>query len=445
MTGASIRLRTAIALSLIVTLLWLATAAVTARLLSSELDEVFDSALQETGQRILQLAVVDILNREEDGITRRITGLAEHEEHFTYVIRDDKGTILLTSHRADPASFPPFDQPGFHSDADRRYYHEAAVRGTVLLTISEPLSHRREVGVETALALGLPLLVTIPLSLLAIFSALGIGLRPLDRLRDQLSRRGAGALSPLPMDGLPAELQPIAATVNDLLARLDRAFAAERSFAANAAHELRTPLAGALAQVQRLRQQTQDAELRRRADDIEATLKRLTRLSERLMQLARAEGARLLTDQPADIRPVLSLVLRDFGHGPDATRLHLSLPDAAVLSRIDPDALAILARNLIENALRHGDGGAVEVALDAAGQLSVTNDGPVVPPDQLAALTERFVRGSRAGEGSGLGLAIVQTIAGRINARLDLVSPVPGRTGGFRATIILPGSAQIPG
>ena len=444
MTGASIRLRSAVALSLIVTLLWLATAAVTARLLSRELDEVFDSALQETGQRILQLAVVDILNREEDGITRRITALADHEEHFTYVIRDAEGDILLTSHRADAASFPVFDQPGFHSDGDRRYYHEAAVRGTVLLTISEPLSHRREVGLETALALGLPLLVTIPLSLVAIFYALGFGLRPLDRLRDLLAQRGAGALSPLPMDGLPAELQPIAATVNDLLARLDRAFVAERSFAANAAHELRTPIAGALAQVQRLRQQTQDADIRRRADDVEATLKRLTRLSERLMQLARAEGARLLADQPIDIRAILSLVMRDFGLGPDAARLHLEIPDEAVLSPIDPDALAILARNLIENALRHGDGGQVTVTLDTAARLSVTNDGPAVPREQLAALTGRFVRGSTAGEGSGLGLAIVQTIAGRIGARLDLVSPVPGQTDGFRATIGLPNSGPAP-
>jgi len=75
MRPASIRLRTALVLSGIVTLLWLATAGLTARLLSDEMDEVFDSALQETGQRILQLAVVDVLNRDEDGITRRVTGL----------------------------------------------------------------------------------------------------------------------------------------------------------------------------------------------------------------------------------------------------------------------------------------------------------------------------------------------------------------------------------
>ncbi|MES2968797.1 MAG: ATP-binding protein [Pseudomonadota bacterium] len=434
MKGASIRIRSAVALSLIVAALWMATAALTAKLLSNELDEVFDSALQETGQRTLQLAVVDVLNREEAGITRRVTGLAAHEEHFTYVVRDQTGAVLLTSHRAAPSDFPLFDGAGFFAAKGSRFYQEAAVSGTVILTIAEPLSHRREVGIEMAVALALPLLVMVPLSVVAIFYGLGFGLRPLDRLRHQLAQRGATRLTPLAQAGLPAELRPIAATVNDLLARLETSFAAERSFAANAAHELRTPLAGALAQVQRLRQQSPDAETRRRADDIEATLKRLTRLSVKLMQLARAEGARLVADQPTDIRTIVSLVARDFDHGPDAERLQLALPNVAVLSTVDPDAVAIVARNLIENALRHGGEGAVSVRLDTSGNLSVENGGAAIPADRLAGLTGRFVR-ANGGDGSGLGLAIVQTIAGRIGSTLELHSPIPGRNDGFRASI----------
>lgn len=433
MTGASIRIRSAIALSLVVTVLWLATAALTARLLSDELGEVFDSALQETGQRILQLAVVDVLNREEEGITRRVTGLASHEEHFTYVVRDGAGAILLTSHRVEPENFPIFAEAGFHEANGLRFYQEAAVRGTVILTIAEPLSHRHTIAVEMAVAMALPLLVTVPLSVIAIFYGLGFGLRPLDRLRDQLALRGATRLTPLPSADLATELRPIANTVNDLLARLETSFAAERSFAANAAHELRTPLAGALAQVQRLRQQSTAAETRKRADEIEATLKRLTRLSEKLMQLARAEGARLLADQPTDMRAILSLVAQDFSHGVAAGRLQLALPEVAVMSTVDPDAAAIVARNLIENALRHGDGSVV-VRLDTSAILIVENSGATVPADRLAKLTDRFVRAGDS-DGSGLGLAIVQTIAGRIGLRLSLHSPAPGRTDGFRAII----------
>ena len=137
MTRASIRLRSAAALSAIVTLIWLGTALVTARLLTSELNEVFDSALQETGQRILQLAVVDVLERDEEGVTRHVMALDDHDEHFTYIVRDDRGRVLLTSHRADPARFPAFAETGFHQTEDRRFYHETAVRGTIALTIAE--------------------------------------------------------------------------------------------------------------------------------------------------------------------------------------------------------------------------------------------------------------------------------------------------------------------
>lgn len=436
----SIRLRSAAALSLIVTLIWLGTAAVTARLLTSEMAEVFDSALQETGQRILQLAVVDVLNREQEGVTQRVMPLDKHEEYFTYIVRDDLGRILLTSHRADPAIFPVFDAPGFHEADGVRFYHESAVRGTVSLTIAEPLSHRREVAREMALGLALPLVVMIPLSIAGIFYGLGYGLRPLGQLRAQLARRGANDLAPLPTEGMAVELQPIAETLNQLLARLDKAFTAERSFAANTAHELRTPLAGALAQIQRLRQTSTDPESARRASEAEATLKRLTWLSERLMQLARAEGARLLVDTPQDCRPVVQIVAGDFTQGADAGRIELFLPDRSVPSDVDPDAVAIIARNLIENALRHGDAGPVRVTLDLDGTLCVTNDGPSVPLGDLAALSGRFVRGKDAGAGSGLGLAIVETIAERIGTPLRLTSPLAGKDTGFSACIRLQGT-----
>jgi two-component system OmpR family sensor kinase len=191
--------------------------------------------------------------------------------------------------------------------------------------------------------------------------------------------------------------------------------------------------------VQRLRQTSTDPDSARRAEEVEATLKRLTRLSERLMQLARAEGARLLVDVPQDLRPVLNLVAVDFAQGPDAGRLALSLPDAPVPSDIDPDAVAILVRNLIENALRHGQG-AVAVTLDRDGTLCVQNDCPPVPPAELATLSGRFVRGKDAGDGSGLGLAIVHTIAERIGTPLRLTSPLPGKTTGFSACISLHGT-----
>ena len=442
---ASLRLRSALALSLAVTLVWVAAAAVTWQLLLREMNEVFDSALQETGQRILQLAVIDVLGRDEEGITQHVTALDQHEEYFTYLVRDPQGRVLLASHRADPAQFPVLDQPGFHQTKGFRFYQEAAVRGSIILTIAEPMAHRHEVAGEVALALALPLGLVIPLSLVGIAYGLGYGLRPLGLLRQQLARRNANDLSALRTETLPEELRPIGETVNQLFLRLGKAFDAERSFASNAAHELRTPLAGAIAQIQRLRGQTRETDTAARADEIEAVLKRLTRLAERLMQLARAEGARLMTDRPQDLRPVLQLVAQDFSRGADQDRIEWSLPPGAVLSDLDPDAVAIVTRNLVENALRHGGGGPVRVNLAPDGWLTVENDGPAVPPDVLASLSGRFVRGTGAGSGSGLGLAIVRTIAERSGTTLALASPLPGQAGGFSATIRLcPEQAHTP-
>lgn len=432
----SIRFRSALILSLLVTVMWLATAVVTAGILTNEMDEVFDSALQETGQRVLELAVIDVLGREEAGLTQHITALDAHDEYFTYLVLDDLGRILLSSHHADPSQFPTFDKAGFHQSGELRFYQETAVSGTITLTIAEPIAHRQSVSRELAMGLGLPLLFVIPLSILGIVYSLGIGLRPLGQLRSQLARRDENDLAPLATDALPAELKPVAGTMNQLFGRLNAAFDAERSFASNAAHELRTPLAGAIAQTQRLGQQTKEPETAKRAKEIEVTLKRLTQLSERLMQLARAEGAQLTAYVPHDLRIVLKLVVDDLDQS-DRARTALTLPDVTVMSDIDPDAIAIVARNLIENALRHGSDAQVTVNVSRDGWLAVENDCAAVPADLLNALPDRFMRGDHASEGSGLGLAIVQKIAERTASPLQFTSPLPYQTRGFRASIQL--------
>ena len=419
--------------------IWVLASSVTALIARGEIEEVFDSALQETAQRILPLAVVDILNREEAGISQRLAAIREHDEFFTYIVRDDQGRILLQSHAADPGAFPVWDGIGFRQTATHRLYSDEAVQGTIRITVAEPLDHRASVAREIQMGLGLPLLILLPVALLAIVLAVRASLAPVRQFRDRLSARGARDLSTVASEGLPTEIAPLADTMNGLLGRLDAAFEAERSFAANAAHELRTPLAGAIAQAQRLQAETRDVDAKARAAEIEATLKRLTRLSERLLQLARAEGARLRRDLASDVRPVARFLTdemqRATGHG----RIMLSLPDSAVMSDLDPDVFAILFRNLVENALRHGAPDApVEIRLEPDGTFAVANDGAVFPPDVLARLTNRFERVGTRLDGSGLGLAIVSTIGDRIGSRLVIRSPRPNYDGGFEVSMALP-------
>ena len=163
------------------------------------------------------------------------------------------------------------------------------------------------------------------------------------------------------------------------------------------------------------------------------------------MQLARAEGGRLQSDTPYDVRAVMRVVVSDMTRSPQSSAITLNLPRTPVLSTIDPDALGIVCRNLVENALRHGTGNVeVQVAVTPGGELVVSNAGPVLAPELLAHLTDRFHRDTRKSDGSGLGLTIVAAIAKRTGSRLALASPRTGGQDGFEARFHLPATTLSP-
>jgi two-component system OmpR family sensor kinase len=367
--------------------------------------------------------------------------MREHDEYFTYVVRDAEGQVLLRSHKADLTVFPPFNGMGFTDTPTHRIYSDAALQGTVTISVAEPLARRRAVAWQTLLGLALPLGLLVPVSLIGVWALVRLSMTPLRRLRFDIEARGAGDLTPVSMAGLPSEIRPNALAVNQLLERLKRTLEAERSFTANSAHELRTPVAAALAQTQRLIIETSDKGARERAREIEVALRRLVRLSEKLMQLARAEGARLLAAEPIDLAVILRMVVNEMTSGVgNAGHVELVLPDVPALSHIDPDAFAILVRNLIENALKHGSRQEpVRVALSADGVLRVANAGPTVAPDLLARLSEPFERGRAQADGAGLGLAIAKTIAAGTGGRIELLSPREGRQDGFEARFFVGG------
>lgn len=434
----SLERRLGLSLGIVLTVIWIAAAALTAVAARHAMQEIYDSALQETAQRILPLAVADILARDVPGVTQRLSEVRDHDEFLTYVVRDAQGSILLQSHGTDPAVFPAWDGVGFRQSSTHRFYNESALQDSVRITIAEPLAYRANVALEIQLGLGLPLLILLPVALLAIVLAVRTSLAPLRRFRDVLATRNARDLTLVPADGLPAEVAPVADTLNGLLVRLGAAFEAERSFTANAAHELRTPLAGAIAQAQRLQVESNEPATKARAGEIETTLKRLTRLSERLMQLARAEGGRLRLDQASDLRPVARILTDDLSRMAGKPRIHLTMPATPVMSDLDPDVFAILYRNLLDNALRHGTQTApVDVSITVDGVLTVSNEGPVVPQETLLQLTHRFERGGASAQGSGLGLAIADAIAQRIGSTLLLKSPRTGQDSGFEVCVRL--------
>nr|WP_255695866.1 ATP-binding protein [Shinella sp. NM-101] len=417
------------------TLLWAMAAIITVQMLRQEMDEVFDSALEETAQRILPLAALDIIDRDGEDTEQRVATLRQHDEYFTYVVRDASGKVLLRSHSADLAIFPPFSGMGFANTPTHRLYSDAALQGNLTITIAEPVAHRRMTAAHILLGLGLPLLAIIPLSLAGTWAVIRLSMTPVRIFRSQIEARGGGDLAPIAADDLPSEIGPVARAINRLLDRLKRTLEAERSLAAKSAHELRTPVAAALAQAQRMIAEAPDEATRERAEDMQIALLRLSRLTEKLMQLARAEGGRLLAERPVDIGAILRMVAGDFGgYAAPTGRIELELPDAPVFTMIDADAFAILARNLIENALKHGSKDEpVRVTLSEQRILRVANAGPGVPDETLARISQPFERGQSLTKGAGLGLAIAKTIAAGTGGRLELFSPREGRQDGFEA------------
>lgn len=433
---ASLQRRLIVGLTLGITLLWLIATVVTGQVVQRELNETFDSALQETAKRLLPLAILEIFNREDAVAPQRIAPLNTQQQHFSYRVRDAGGKILLQSQLATPEIFNARSKEGFTTTATHRLYSTSAMRATIFIDIAEPLEYRQMAARDATFTLLQPLLLLIPISLLGIWLLVRLSLRSVLTYRDAIEKRGVGDLSPIEMGQLPAEINPLADAVNHLMERLRCALEAERSFTANYGHELRTPLASTLAQIQRLRREAPEGPLQARIAQIEASLRDLSRLSEKLMQLAKAEGGGLLSETPQDLAALLEFIVQDLRRTAPAA-IKLTLPATGlVLSTIDPDAFAILLRNLIENALKHGTRGtAIDVSLTGAALLTVINVGSVVPAPVLARLTGRFMRGDSRTDGSGLGLAIAATIASGVGATMTLVSPATGQDDGFEVRV----------
>jgi len=423
--------------------LWLTATGTGAYMALLELEEELDAALQETAQRLLPLAVDDLYRRRRsDGSEPReipeATVANHYERYLTYQLRDRDGRVLLKSH---DASSTPFDAPlanGFVDVSGLRIYTEPSIGSSIFLQVAEPLAHRREAITDIVWGLLLPLVALVPFSLLGTGWIVTRGLKPIAVLQENVSARNGGNLVPIEMKDLPVELTSMAHAVDRLLVRLRKALEAERAFAANSAHELRTPISVALAQTQQLIAELDDGPAKNRATEVERALRRLNNLAIKLMQLSRADSGFGLSGSGTDALPTLRLVVEEFSRQADPAR-RIVLDDDNAEHRvwpIDVDAFGIALRNLIENAIIHGEPNTpVHVTVDSAGDVHVVNSGAAIPKEILARLKNRFDRGSSRASGSGLGLAIAETIMHQTGGELVLLSPATGRSDGFEAIL----------
>ncbi|MDP9838231.1 two-component system OmpR family sensor kinase [Neorhizobium huautlense] len=451
-SGPSMTRRLIFSITAMMALLWLLAVGLGLVVMEEEYAEMFDGTLQDTAERLVPLVVDDLEhrgmlaepddNRPGTAPQQLQTGNSSGDrEYLIYQVRDASGRVLIRSHDAPEQAFETPLKAGFWKNTTYQFYTATDESAKVFIQVADAFENREEALREGAIALFLPLALLIPVSGIAIWLVVRRAVQPVGELRRQIETKDGGNMEPVDASILPRELQPIATSVNLLMTRLRTALDAEREFTSNSAHELRTPIAGALAQTQMLISELRDPANRHRAGQIEASLTRLSHLAEKLLQLSRAEAGIGIAEKSVDLSLVLDMVLTDFWRGMnEPQRLILNRTEGAKLTGpFSEDAFAIVLRNLIENALVHGrPGEPVEVFLENGGPVRIVNGADLMSEGELATIRKRFSRGKTEATGSGLGLSIVERLLGQMGGKLVLASPADGRKDRFEARVELP-------
>lgn len=420
-----------IALSLV--LVWLLATMVALWVLIKELNSTYDQSLKETAQRVLPLAISDyrlnqfglldlrpelsLLGTLNLSVGPRILG--DQPEYLMYQLRDFQGRILVRSNNAPMKPMLNSLQTGFTHGKNFSIYTASSLDGRYHLQVAETVDHRYGVLFDTALLFLLIFTIALPLSVLLVYIAVKRRLAPVQRFAESMATRGGSNLDPMAQAELPEDFLEVQKATNALLERLRTALQAEREFAANSAHELRTPLAVAAVQLQRLSDELGSTDQAERLKVVQSSLGRLTRLIDKLLQLARAESVTLYKGEPSNLDIIVQMIARELD--PLNSRVEI-INESPPLLNIDPDALAVILSNLVENGLKYAPSESpVIIRLESNGAFSVENLAPDLAQEDLVGLKQRFVRGNqRSQPGSGLGLAIVGAMVDQLKGELDL-------------------------
>jgi two-component system OmpR family sensor kinase len=378
-------------------------------------------------------------------------GLPQEVPQYDFVVQvwSLDGQRLYLSQPA--AVLPVATTLGFstvESPAGRWRVFGVLARGHVI-QVAQALKVREDRAARLALRTLAPFGVLMPALAALIWWIVGRSLQPLGELAGSVRARSPAALAPLPTAGLPEEVQPLVDALNDLLERLAAALQHERAFIADAAHELRSPLTALSLQVQALDSAGGDEERVEATSHLKAGVARATRLVEQLLTLARHERRSSRPAGPVALGEVVREVVADLVPLADARRIDLGVASAEEASvQGDADALRVLVRNIIDNAIRYTPpGGRVDAAVlrepmdgGLRAVVEVCDTGPGIPLSERERVFDRFYRvPGTSSPGSGIGLAIVKAIADQHGAQLEFG---PGAGGvGLRVRVVFPGSA----
>lgn len=442
--------------------LWAAAAFVTYNLAARYADQAIDAA-QYTASKALARQIKPIGNGLLIDFPRAAQDIleADPDDRIYYTVSTPPGQFILGNRKLPPPpeiASPRLGQPYFYNGTMTEAGRELPVRvaaqylryGEVdqpqlmLVQIARGRASREQLARRILLDTALPLSVLVALMSMIVWAGIRAGLAPLARMRALVEDRAPNDLAPLELEAAPREVHALAKAINTLLATVHQSVSSQRRFVSDAAHQLRTPLAGLKSQTELALAEAADPALKARLQRVHDSATRSAHLVNQLLTLARAEPESTLAQGRARIdlvklaaEPAAELVPRarqagiDLGFE-DQVGAPLFVLGNALLLR---EALV----NLIDNALRYAGRGAnvtVRVrALAGQAQIEVEDDGPGIAPADRERVFQRFARATNAGDGCGLGLAIVREIAERHAGSVHLEGNAPR---GLRVLLRLP-------
>ena len=421
-------------------LVWVGTVIVTYFDARDELNEVLDAHLTQAAA----LLIAQTTGELEEIETEHAPPLHKYSRQVAFQIWEH-GQLRLHSINAPQTPLASREQGFSDSNIEGRrwrVFSSLDASGKLLIHVAEQAEVRDKLAREVAKNLLYPLLIALPLFALLLWLAVSRGLRPLASLTQEIALREPDNLAPLPAGAAPAEVLPLIDRLNRLFERIAASIQNERRFTADAAHELRTPVAAIKAQAQVARGAQDTTERIHALDSVILGCDRAAHLIEQLLTLARLDSLQKSVLETCELQTLAVEVIAEMTPLARQKNVQLELAEgeAATVQAL-PGLLRILLRNLIDNAVRYTPAGTlIQVRVDRAGgqpRISVSDNGPGILAAERDKVLERFYRSLGTGEqGSGLGLSIVQRIAAIHGATLELASGEAGR--GLRVDIAFP-------
>jgi two-component system sensor histidine kinase QseC len=368
----------------------------------------------------------------------------KYERKIAFQLRSVKEGVVLRSESA-PEFALSLTRNGYSDTLiNNQVWHVFSIgteNGDYVIHVGQRDDMRRELVESLANQQLLAMLLAFPVLGLVIWLIVSRTLRPVNQLKEQLASREVGYLQPLSLDKLPEEVVPMVEQINTLFALLEQAFANERNFTSDASHELKTPLAGLMTQLQ-VAQKTKDAAMRGQAlQKCQQAVLRMTHMVQQLLTLSRVQHQNVQLDkQWVNLNQAMIAVIADIEFSAHEKNIDIELNGSeGIAIQANSQLLNILFRNLIDNAIKYTPvGGQVNVGLHPEARqvwVIIEDSGPGVADEDYARISQRFYRcvdTAQAAEGSGLGLSIVNRIVRLHEAEISFAK---AQLGGLKVSL----------